>query len=54
MVLGWDRFNVAGGDVVLIPDGMFHKVINNNDSPLYFVCVFDGRRKELDYNKCDE
>ena len=50
MVLGWDKFDVEGGDVVLIPDGVYHKVINNNDKPLYFVCVFDGRRKELDYN----
>lgn len=41
MVLGWDKFDVEGEDVVLIPDGMYHKVINNNDSPLYFVCVFD-------------
>ena len=35
---------VQGGDVVLIPDGAFHKVINDSNTPLYFVCVFDGKR----------
>jgi mannose-6-phosphate isomerase-like protein (cupin superfamily) len=35
---------VKAGDVVLIPDGAFHKVINDTDEPLYFVCVFDGKR----------
>jgi oxalate decarboxylase/phosphoglucose isomerase-like protein (cupin superfamily) len=35
--------NVLAGDVVLIPDGWFHRV---SAGPLgcYFVCVFDGRR----------
>lgn len=35
---------VAGGDVVLIPDGAFHKVHNTSPVPLYFVCVFQGTR----------
>ncbi len=39
------RFNVQGGDVVLIPDGAFHRVHNGSKSnTLYFVCVFDGKR----------
>jgi quercetin dioxygenase-like cupin family protein len=39
------RFNVQGGDVVLIPDGAFHRVYNTSHSnTLYFVCVFDGKR----------
>ncbi len=39
------RFNVQGGDVVLIPDGAFHRVHNESKSnTLYFVCVFDGKR----------
>lgn len=38
-------FPVQGGDVVLIEDGVFHKVYNKSSShPLYFVCVFDGNR----------
>jgi mannose-6-phosphate isomerase-like protein (cupin superfamily) len=38
-------FNVQGGDVVLIEDGVFHRVHNKNlNTPLYFVCVFDGSR----------
>lgn len=40
-----EPFTVIAGDVVLIPDGAFHRVIN--DSPnvdLYFICVFDGKR----------
>ena len=39
------RFNVLEGDVVLIPDGAFHRVHNKSKSnTLYFVCVFDGKR----------
>ena len=39
------RFPVIGGDVVLIEDGVFHRVHNNSQSStLYFVCVFDGNR----------
>lgn len=39
------RFTVQGGDVVLIEDGVFHRVHNlSQASALYFVCVFDGKR----------
>jgi mannose-6-phosphate isomerase-like protein (cupin superfamily) len=44
MKLDEELFSVQGGDVVLIPDGSFHKVINTSGTPLYFVCVFDGKR----------
>ena len=44
MELGKDKFNVAAGDVVLIEDGIFHRVYNTADTDLYFVCVFDGKR----------
>jgi len=44
MTLGEESFHVASGDVVLIPDGVFHKVINPTTEHLYFVCVFDGKR----------
>ena len=40
------EFPVKGGDVVLIPDGAFHKVINNSSEELYFICVFDGKRHQ--------
>lgn len=44
MKLDDDLFTVKEGDVVLIPDGAFHKVINTTAESLYFVCVFDGKR----------
>lgn len=37
-------FPVGPGAVVLIPDGAFHRVINNGDTNLIFNCVFDGSR----------
>jgi oxalate decarboxylase/phosphoglucose isomerase-like protein (cupin superfamily) len=39
-----EPFRVIGGDVVLIPDGSFHRVINNGEMDLIFNCVFDGKR----------
>jgi len=39
-----EPFNVVGGDIVLIPDGAFHRVINQGSSDLIFNCVFDGKR----------
>lgn len=44
MELDGEVFDVQSGDVILIPDGAFHRVFNTTDSPLYFVCVFDGKR----------
>ena len=35
---------VTSGDIVLIPDGEFHKVWNTGLEDLVFVCVFDGKR----------
>ena len=37
-------FDVAPGDYVLIPDGAFHKVINDGEMHMIFNCVFDGKR----------
>lgn len=34
-------FPVSAGDVVLIPDGAFHKVFNESEEDLEFVCVFE-------------
>lgn len=45
MLLDEKRFAVKKGDIVLIEDGVFHRVYNTSESELYFICVFDGRRK---------
>ena len=39
-----EAFPVIAGDVILIPDGAFHRVINDGDTDLIFNCVFDGQR----------
>ena len=50
MVVGTKTYNVKAGDIILIPDGEFHKVWNTADEglgehgDLIFVCVFDGGR----------
>jgi len=44
MELDNEKFEVQGGDVVLIKDGVFHRVHNTSNTKLYFVCVFDGKR----------
>lgn len=38
-------YRVKPGDMVLIEDGVFHRVYADNTSSMYFVCVFDGERK---------
>lgn len=44
MQLGEKRFRVKYDDVVLIPDGEFHRVFNTGLGDLHFVCVFNGNR----------
>lgn len=44
MELDENRFEVNRGDVILIEDGVFHRVHNTTENSLYFVCVFDGGR----------
>ena len=45
MRVGDEKFEVRPNDVVLIPDGEFHKVWNSSPTEdLIFVCVFDGKR----------
>ena len=45
MSLDTKLFSVRSGDVVLIPDGIFHKVYNDSQiEDLVFLCVFDGKR----------
>ena len=45
MKVGDELFDVRCGDIVLIPDGAFHKVWNKSRlEDLIFLCVFDGKR----------
>jgi mannose-6-phosphate isomerase-like protein (cupin superfamily) len=44
MQVGDQEFDVTNGDIILIPDGLFHKVWNTGESDLIFNCVFDGKR----------
>lgn len=45
MEIDGEKQCVTGGDVVLIPDGVFHRVHNASETEnCYFVCVFDGKR----------
>lgn len=47
MVVGDENtppFEVGPGDIVLIPDGAFHRVINDGEMTMIFNCVFDGKR----------
>lgn len=44
MIVGQEEFNVQAGDIVLIPDGLFHKVFNTGESDFVFNCVFNGNR----------
>lgn len=39
-----EPFAVSAGDVILIPDGAFHRVINTGETNMLFNCVFDGKR----------
>ena len=44
MQVDQEEFLVNAGDIVLIPDGAFHRVINDGEMHLLFNCVFDGKR----------
>ena len=45
MQVGLYTYTVNPNDVMLIPDGDFHKVWNESETEdLIFVCVFDGKR----------
>ena len=44
MIVDEEKFRVAAGDVILIPDGAFHRVINDGEMHLVFNCVFQGTR----------
>jgi len=38
------EFDVSEGDLILIEDGVFHRVHNTGKIDLYFVCIFNGGR----------
>ena len=44
MELDDDTFEISAGDVVLIQDGVFHRVYAGSEG-CYFVCVFDGKKR---------
>jgi oxalate decarboxylase/phosphoglucose isomerase-like protein (cupin superfamily) len=44
MLVDEQKFRVNAGDIILIPDGAFHRVINDGEQNLVFNCVFDGKR----------
>lgn len=45
MELNGDVFDVFPGLMVLIEDGVYHRVYNTSETEeLYFVCVFDKKR----------
>lgn len=44
MIIDDQRFRVEAGSVVLVPDGAFHRVINDGEMNLTFNCVFQGTR----------
>ena len=46
MWLDDDEMPVKANDIVLIEDGVFHKVAAGDDG-LYFICVFQGKREIL-------
>jgi len=37
-------FDVKEGDIILIEDGVYHRVFNESDTFLEFICVFDFNR----------
>ncbi|MGB1914576.1 MAG: cupin domain-containing protein [Paracoccaceae bacterium] len=45
MQLDEEKRLVKAGDIVLVPDGVFHKV-HAGELGCYFICIFDGRRHE--------
>lgn len=44
MIVDEEKFRVVAGDIILVPDGAFHRVINDGEQNLVFNCVFDGKR----------
>ena len=43
MELDDETYDIRDGDIVLIPDGAYHRV-HAAGQGMYFICVFDGKR----------
>ena len=43
MELDDETYDIRAGDMVLIPDGAYHRV-HAAGQGMYFICVFDGKR----------
>lgn len=44
MIVDEHKFRISRGDIILIPNGAFHRVINDGEMNLVFNCVFQGTR----------
>ena len=44
MELDDKKIDIQGGEMILIEDGVFHRVYNTAKVDLYMVCIFDGER----------
>tara|TARA_R110000787_G_scaffold219526_1_gene328235 strand:- start:23 stop:418 length:396 start_codon:yes stop_codon:yes gene_type:complete len=54
MQLGDETFEVKAEDIILIPQGKFHKVYNDMHIPMEFVCVFEKYDRDSDVAKYTE
>ena len=46
MIVGEKEFDIKKGDIVTIPLGAFHRVINNTTSKLRLIAVFEKYKRE--------
>ena len=44
MFIDEHQFAIKEGDIVVIQDGEYHRVVNTTDEELLFVTVFEGER----------
>ena len=44
MELDNKEFLIQGGEMILVHDGVFHRVHNDGEIDLYMVCIFNGER----------
>ena len=42
MQLDDTEFDISGGEMILIEEGVFHRVHNTRSEALYIVCIFAG------------
>ena len=51
MVIGTESESVIAGSIVLVPDGLFHKVMNTGFSDLIFHTVYNKTKNRTVYAK---